>query len=282
MNALEYFESLTQKPMQDSTIVSLSETRKSTPARRQIQAVPQTSKAVEEGYAYNIWYHRWSGGGFDSFKKQIDEVAKAQYRCIIDKDEGTTKADETPGKVPFCLYFARGCCARGSSCQFKHRLPLPVDSHVLDASRDVFGRTKFSSDRDDYQGVGSFNRECKTLQVSNFGMNPSIDLDIRDHFSEWGEIFDMRVDPERCVSYIEFNHRGNAEFAKEAMHGQSLNHEEVLVVKWSQRDDMFRDKKRRAVTQKEPEVKKVCVESVEVEADFTDQDKFSNFLSTLE
>ncbi|KAL0206630.1 hypothetical protein P9112_001937 [Eukaryota sp. TZLM1-RC] len=282
MNPLEYFSSLhnTSKSTYDYS-------RKDSPARRQVSAPPVATKGVEEGYAYNVWYHRWSGGGFDTFKKQVEEIAPAQHRCDIKQDEGTTKADETPGRVPFCLYFARGCCSRGSSCAYKHRLPCPPDSDALEPARDIFGRTRFSTDRDDYRGVGNFNRECKTLQVSNFGMCPTIDSDLMEHFSQWGEVKGIQVDSERCIAFVEYRYRGNAEFAKEAMQGQALNHKEILLIRWSQRDDIFekpKSKRRQEETtsETEPPPKKVNVEAAPKGKSLSTEQLYADFLSTLE
>ena len=35
----------------------------------------------------------------------------------------------------------------------------------MDTFHDVFGREKFRDDKEDMSGVGSFNRDCRTLYV---------------------------------------------------------------------------------------------------------------------
>ncbi|KAL0217209.1 hypothetical protein RCL1_007692 [Eukaryota sp. TZLM3-RCL] len=283
MNPLDYLESLSSQTDSSPHLFS----RKSTPARLQLAEPPKTVKAVEEGYVYNIWYHKWSGGGFDAYKKQVEEITPAQFRVSISQDEGTTKADETPGRVPFCLYFARGCCSRGKNCNYLHRLPSPHDAQICDPSRDIFGRTRFASDAEDFKGVGSFNRDNRTILVSNFGMSPTIDQNLLDNFGEFGEILNHRVDVEKSTALIEYKYRANAEFAKEAMQGQSLGQKEVVICRWSSRDDVFGSQKRLQsviLDKKSPEVKKVHVEAADDTSEvLVDQEAaFNAFLKTLD
>ena len=40
----------------------------------------------------------------------------------------------------------------------------------------------------------------------------------------------------RGIAFVKFRHRCSAEFAKEAMSGQSLDNNEILIVKWANDD----------------------------------------------
>lgn len=116
---------------------------------------------------------------------------KSQTRCNIKRDSGLTRANTTGVKY-ICLFFARGCCPYGWECEFLHRLPDPVlDAAILDSSKDIFARDKFADYRDDMGGVGSFNRQNRTLYVGRIkenGAGPETEEMVMRHFKEWGEI----------------------------------------------------------------------------------------------
>ena len=123
---------------------------------------------------------------------------------MIATDSGYTRAD-TAGNKFCCLFFARGCCPLGSECTYLHRLPLPA-SELPDASLDCFGRQKHATYRDDMGGVGSFQKENRTLYVGRIKANTrNLEQLVEEQFSEWGEIersasthADVRAD---CAQY---------------------------------------------------------------------------------
>jgi hypothetical protein len=53
------------------------------------------------------------------------------------------------------------------------------------------------------------------------------------HFQEWGAIERTRVLTARGVGFITYLNEANAQFAKEAMAHQSLDHKEILNVRWA-------------------------------------------------
>lgn len=60
-----------------------------------------------------------------------------------------------------------------------------------DSSKDCFARDKFSDYRDDMGGVGSFNRQNRTLYVGRIketGTGPETEEVVLRHFKEWGDI----------------------------------------------------------------------------------------------
>lgn len=90
------------------------------------------------------------------------------YKCEPNEDSGFTKADsmEKKGAVWFCTYFARGCCSEGMNCKYYHRVPNHEDClSQSDNVRDVFGRTRHASHKDNMTGIGSFMKECRTIFV---------------------------------------------------------------------------------------------------------------------
>ncbi len=132
------------------------------------------------------------------------------------------------------MHFSHGTCIKGPKCPFLHRLPTPQDYFPI--TQDVFGREKHRTERDDMMGVGSFEKEGKNLYVGNITNSPDAERIVAKHFSEWGEIEHIRMLTGRGIAFVRFRHRCSAEFAKEAMFGQSLDHNEILLVKWANDD----------------------------------------------
>ncbi|CDU26302.1 related to CWC2-involved in mRNA splicing [Sporisorium scitamineum] len=59
---------------------------------------------------------------------------------------------------------------------------------------------------------------------------------VRRHFSEWGEIDRLRVLTGRSCAFVTYKYEANAQFAKEAMLNQSLDHNEIINVRWASDD----------------------------------------------
>ena len=180
---------------------------------------------------------------------------KSQTRCNIKRDAGLTRADTTGNKY-CCLFFARGCCPYGWECEYRHMLP-DVSSALPDTSKDCFARDKFADYRDDMGGVGSFQRQNRTLYIGRIketGTGVETEEVVRRHFKEWGEIekstctclrvsrddrsyrCTVRVLQYRSVAFVTYVSELNAQFAKEAMACQSLDNDEILNVRWATED----------------------------------------------
>ncbi|RPB01052.1 hypothetical protein L873DRAFT_1764989 [Choiromyces venosus 120613-1] len=206
--------------------------KKRRPARPQVD--PSTFKGGEipaqTGTVFNIWYNKWSGG--DREDKYISK-SHAEGRCNIARDSGYTKADKVPGSY-FCLFFARGLCPRGADCEYLHRLPTVTD--LFNPNVDCFGRDKHSDYRDDMGGVGSFMRQNHTLYVGRIHVSDEIEEIVARHFAEWGQIERIRVLNSRGVGFVTYSNEANAQFSKEAMAHQSLDHNEILNVRWATTD----------------------------------------------
>jgi hypothetical protein len=89
-----------------------------------------------------------------------------------------------------CLFFARGCCPYGWECEYLHQLPDPSTA-LPDSSKDCFARDKFADYRDDMGGVGSFNRQNRTLYIGRIketGTGDETEEVIIRHCREWGAI----------------------------------------------------------------------------------------------
>lgn len=220
--------------------------KKRRPARAQVE--PDFAAAEgppQTGTIFNIWYNKWSGGDHDS-----DMQTKAKGRCNVAKDSGYTKADNKPGSY-FCLSFARGLCPKGVDCDFLHRLPAAYD--LFSPNVDCFGRDKFSDYRDDMGGVGSFMRINRTIYIGRIHVTDDIEEIVARHFAEWGQVergkyqpptndtfhansYEVRVLNTRGVGFVTYTNEANAQFAKEAMAHQSLDHDEVLNVRWATAD----------------------------------------------
>ena len=108
---------------------------------------------------------------------------------------------------------------------------------LIDNSKDIFGRSRFSSHRKDKMGIGNFMRETRTLKISDFCIPQEIPNYIAcayevlwRHFSLWGEIEDLFLLPTDNIAYIRYEHRCMAEFAKESMKDQCLDSDEVVTI----------------------------------------------------
>ncbi|KAI1106059.1 hypothetical protein F4804DRAFT_70044 [Jackrogersella minutella] len=205
--------------------------RKKRPARPQVDSSFITSEPPPQtGTIFNIWYNKWSGG--DREDKYLSKT-HAKGRCNIAKDSGYTRADKVPGSY-FCLFFARGICPKGQDCEYLHRLPGIHD--LFNPNVDCFGRDKHSDYRDDMGGVGSFMRQNRTVYVGRIHVTDDIEEIVARHFAEWGQVERIRVLNTRGVAFITYTNEANAQFAKEAMAHQSLDHEEILNVRWATAD----------------------------------------------
>jgi len=101
---------------------------------------------------------------------------------------------------------------------------------------DCFGRDKHADYRDDMGGVGSFMRQNLTLYIGRIHVTDDIEESVARHFSEWGEIERIRILNSRGVAFVTYKNEGNAQFAMVAMAHQSLDHNEILNVRWATLD----------------------------------------------
>jgi hypothetical protein len=59
---------------------------------------------------------------------------------------------------------------------------------------------------------------------------------VRLHFGEWGQIEHVHVLTGKGVAFVTYKNLMNAEFAKEAMQGQTLESAEMINVRWANED----------------------------------------------
>lgn len=198
------------------------------PARLQVdpETITEDDKPPQTGTTFNIWFLKWSGG--DSSSK---DYVKLKFRVSIKRDSGRTKASK---RSPICLFFARGCCYKGPDCLYRHQLPLAHD--YVNPTQDCFGRDKTADYKDDMDGVGSFNRHNRTLYVGGLTSESKTEGALLKSFQEFGTIESIRVLHSKGCAFVTFKLEVQAQFAKEAMQSQSLNHNEVLNIRWASED----------------------------------------------
>ncbi|KXS18955.1 hypothetical protein M427DRAFT_152900 [Gonapodya prolifera JEL478] len=183
---------------------------------------------------YNIWYNRWLG---DLDRKKGGPIERAPSRCYPLQDTGYTKgSQERPNSCLFCVHFAHGCCTKGVECPYLHRVPRVEDEKRWPRAEDCFGRSKHDENRDDMGGTGSFLKDSRTLYMNRIAPYKDIKTVVIKHYSEFGEIEHVNILPSKNVAFVRFRSRLQAEFAKEAMFGQSLDSNEILNVRWATAD----------------------------------------------
>lgn len=198
------------------------------PASLQVdpETITEDDKPPQTGTTFNIWFLKWSGG--DSSSKNY---VKLKFRVNIQRDSGRTKASQ---RSPICLFFARGCCYKGPHCPYRHQLPSAQD--YINPTQDCFGRDKTADYKDDMDGVGSFNRHNCTLYVGGLTSDSKTESVLLKNFQEFGAIETIRVLHSKGCAFVTFKLEVQAQFAKEAMQSQSLNHNEVLNIRWASED----------------------------------------------
>ncbi|KAN0065601.1 Pre-mRNA-splicing factor [Thecaphora frezii] len=92
---------------------------------------------------------------------------------------------------------------------------------------------------------------------------------VRRHFGEWGEIERVKVLHGRACAFVTYRHETSAQFAKEAMFQQSLDHNEILNVRWSTEDPnpgaQKRDARQLSVQGQEAIMARARMETVEAQ-----------------
>ncbi|KAJ3297481.1 Pre-mRNA-splicing factor, partial [Blyttiomyces sp. JEL0837] len=107
---------------------------------------------------------------------------------------------------------------------------------AIPMAQDIFGRDRFRDERDDMGGVGSFEKDNRTLYLGQLGLSSGLEDSVYKHFVEWGELEYIRVLTGRGVAFVKYKLRTAAEFAKEAMNCQSMDQQEILNVRWATED----------------------------------------------
>lgn len=199
------------------------------PARVQVNpsSLPD-EKPPQTGNIFNVWYLQWSGG--DGTKR----FEKLNFKVNVKLDSGYTRANKHTNVSTICIYFAKGCCYKGKKCDYLHRLPNETDYYP--PTQDIFGRDKTFGHRDDMDGVGALNKINDTLYIGGLHIDDNTESLISKHFGEFGKISKVKVLHNKSCAFLTYKHEFEAQFAKEAMQNQSLNDNEVLVVRWANDD----------------------------------------------
>lgn len=86
----------------------------------------------------------------------------------------------------------------------------------------------------------------RTLYVGRIHVTDDIEEVVARHFAEFGQIERTRVLTGRGVAFITYSNEANSQFAKESMSHQSLDHDEILNVRWATVDPNPMAQKREA------------------------------------
>ena len=84
------------------------------------------------------------------------------------------------------------------------------------------------------------------LSVGRIHVTDDIEEVVARHFAEWGQVDRIRCLTARGVAFITYTNEANSQFAKEAMAHQSLDHSEILNVRWATVDPNPMAQKREA------------------------------------
>ncbi len=213
------------------------------PAVKQVDEVRAKDVSYLQGTEnFNIYYGKYNGDHW-SRKRNLDP---AKTRCKVSLHAGYTQADKRTSGTGgyFCMLWAKGGCFKGKKCNYFHRVPVYADVGRLekDMMHDVFGRERHATHREDMMGAGSFNDPCRTVYVGKLQRTPyadkpkELELVLWKHFGEFGEVENINVIWDKSIAFVRFRFRSHAELAKEAMANQTLDHDEILDIKWAFED----------------------------------------------
>lgn len=154
----------------------------------------------------------------------------------VGRDSGWTQASEDS---TICIFFARGECPKGEKCNYKHNVPTEDDELKLSLLKDVFGRERHRTDREDMGGVGNFSRNNRTLYIGGLNLRDrntqKVENLLRRYFSPFGDMEYVRVIPTKSIGFVRYRLRAVAEFAKEAMNDVKVkkkkNRKKILFYK---------------------------------------------------
>lgn len=59
---------------------------------------------------------------------------------------------------------------------------------------------------------------------------------VKTHFEKWGELDDVKVIWRLAIAFVRYRYRSSAEFAREAMHRQTMGYNELLNCRWAYED----------------------------------------------
>ena len=85
-----------------------------------------------------------------------------------------------------------------------------------------------------------------SLLVGRIHVTDDIEEIVARHFAEWGQVDRIRCLTARGVAFVTYTNEANSQFAKEAMAHQSLDHSEILNVRWATVDPNPMAQKREA------------------------------------
>ncbi len=109
-----------------------------------------------------------------------------------------------------------------------HLVPSAEDcaKHDKSPTTDIFGRSRFAEERGNRGGVGSFFSMSRTLYVGYGAASEQLGARLQEVmsrvFGEWGPLEDVYVVRSKSIAFVRYVFRASAEFAKEALHNQSL------------------------------------------------------------
>jgi len=204
-------------------------------ARKQVKEPPSSFHKNDAGN-YNIWYGKYETT--DGGRMKGKATCNPDNKCCVATDAGVTRGDANSDSY-VCFLFAKGTCHNGKECNYLHRVADDEIEAKTDLSRDVFGRERHGTDRDDMGGTGSFGRANKTLYIGGIKTlrdASGAETRVREGFGEFGELTSCKVFPQRSIGFVTYKNRTAAEFAKIAMAEQSLGQSDVLNVRWAMAD----------------------------------------------
>lgn len=114
--------------------------------------------------------------------------------------------------------------------------------HRREPQYDIFGRDRLDEEGRT-KGAGAISRDSTTLYIYLGGAATQpqdlLQKALEASFSEWGLIDEINVISSKAIAFVRYVFRSNAEFAKAAMHQQTLKGitaDHVLDVRWANDD----------------------------------------------
>lgn len=138
-----------------------------------------------------------------------------------------------------CSFWVKGECKRGEECPYRHERPTDPDDPLADQNiKDRYYGTNDPVADKLLKRASTMpaldppdDRSITTLYVGNLGERIG-ELELRDHFYQYGEIRSINIVSKHQYAFIQFVTRSGAELAAEKTYNKLILNNRRINIKW--------------------------------------------------